>query len=85
MGRPAHGNMKQKYKTYKEYLAESKPITNHLANHSAMPKFSGGDTPKYRFQQETLKKKGVIVVATAPKYNGLLNNKKIKESFKENK
>lgn len=35
-------------KTYKQYLAERKPITNHLAPLTARPKYSRGDCPKDR-------------------------------------
>ena len=43
-----------KNKTYKEYLAERKPITNHLAPLTARPKSSKGDNPKARAYLETI-------------------------------
>jgi hypothetical protein len=49
-----------KPKTYKEYLANSKPITHNLAPTTALPKYSKGDTPRQRTKRQYIKEKGII-------------------------
>lgn len=42
--------MVKRTKTYAEYLAESKPITNHLMPSFAVPKFQKRNSPKDNFE-----------------------------------
>ncbi len=52
-------------KTYKDYLAEKKPIVNNLAAVGALPKTSKGDYPKARFTAKQDAMSGYLRVSYA--------------------
>lgn len=65
-------------KTYKEYLAESKPITRNLAPVGAVPKMSRGDSHRHRNLTKTMSEKKMLPVYQIPVHkNGII---KVKES-----
>lgn len=67
-------------KTYAQYVAESKPITNNLAPPGAMPKYTKGFSHKHRFKLQAMKRKGEIFVHQVPVLkSGIISPSKLKK------
>jgi hypothetical protein len=66
-------------KTYKEYLAASKPITRDPAPAGAMPKCTKGDSHRYRRKVKAMQHNGDVFTYLLPtKKDGTLNKAALK-------